>query len=90
MQQQIEDLQKSLQEQGSKSEGESVSTLKVILILLRGHSVIGPNAQINPAFESATFIIDDTLEYRIYLHNRCSDFCQLGPYELVICIGSSW
>ena len=70
MQQQIEDLQKSLQEQGSKSEGESVSTLKVILILLRGHSVIGPNAQINPAFESATFIIDDTLEYCIYLHNR--------------------
>lgn len=34
LQQQIEDLQKSLQEQGSKSEGESVSNLKIVIILL--------------------------------------------------------
>lgn len=33
LQQQIEDLQKSLQEQGSKCEGESVSNLEIIILL---------------------------------------------------------
>lgn len=77
MQQQIEDLQKSLQEQGSKSEGESVSDLKIIIILLCVDSIIGPDAQINLVFESVTLIINGTLKYRIYLHNRCSDFANL-------------
>lgn len=74
LQQQIEDLQKSLQEQGSKSEGESVSNLEIIInSAVYGLSVISLEAQINLVFEGATLIIEGTLKYRIYLHNRCND-----------------
>lgn len=44
-----------------------------------GLSIIVPDAQINLVFECATLIINDTLKYRIYLHNRCSDFANLEP-----------